>query len=156
LLRRGNLTEYWPNLADAWRFLGGDSAGAEARARLVSVSLLRRVLAFDARALLLPADPAHARYAVVRSTFSGFEGFLVDRAILRAWTVLEDDDALRFARMLLQLGEPRTQPDDAPVVLRWFGAQRPPTRFVYLPDDDPQAAADLIESAVLDLMAREA
>ena len=55
-------------------------------------------------------------------------------------------------RTLLEPGEPRTQPEDTPVVLRWFGAQRPPTRLIYLPDDvDLLAAADLIEAAVLDL-----
>jgi DNA polymerase III epsilon subunit-like protein len=154
-LWRGRLPEYWPNLAEAWRFLRGDSRVAEGRARRHSVALLRKVLDFDVETQLLPADAALARYAVVRPTPDGIEGFLLERAVLLAWTTLDDHDAFTFARTLLAPGEPRTQPEDARVVLRWFGAQRPPAHLVCLPDD-PQAAADLIEQAVLELVAREA
>jgi DNA polymerase III subunit epsilon len=149
-LRRGDPSRYVVQLADAWHFLQGDSRRAEALARGHSVTLLRKVLSFDIHALLLPADPAHARYAVVRPNPSGVEGFLLDHAILRAWATLGDDDAFTFARRLLTQAEPRTTPEDARVVLRWFGAQRPPTRLICLPQE-PLAAADAIERAALDL-----
>jgi hypothetical protein len=155
-LRRGDLTRYRASLTAAWRFLGGEKDVAETRARRASMDLLRKVLAFDVGRLLLPADPALARYAVLRPGPDGIEGFLLDRGVLRAWTVCDDDDGFSFARSLLAAAEPRTAPEDARVVLRWFGAQRPPARLVHLPDADALAAADLIEAAVLDLVAREA
>jgi DNA polymerase III epsilon subunit-like protein len=155
-LRRGQPAEYAFRLAEAWEFLGGESRTAEALARGKSVALLRKVLAFDVRALLLPADPLQARYAVVRPAPEGIEGFVVDRAVLVAWASLaDDDDGYTFARRLLEPAEPHTAPEDAPVVLRWFGAQRPTARLVHLPDDD-LAAADAIEAAALELMSREA
>jgi hypothetical protein len=101
--------------------------------------------------MLLPADPRHARYAVVRPGPTGLEGFLLDRAILRTWTVLDQDDAFAFVQRLLAPAEPRTTSDDVAVVLRWFGAQRPPARLVLLSDDN-LAAADAIEDAVYALV----
>jgi DNA polymerase III epsilon subunit-like protein len=152
-LRRERLPEYWASLAEAWRFLGGASEVADARARMRSVGLLRKVAAFDVGAQLLPADPAVARYAVLRPGNDGVEGFLLDRAVLCAWRTLDDElDSHAFARSLLQRGEPRTQPADARVVLRWFGALRPPARLVHLPDGDDQSATDRIENAVLDML----
>ena len=140
----------------AWQFLSGESAAAETLARRRSVGLLRKVVAFDVAAMLLPADPRHARFVVARPGPTGLEGFLLDQAILRTWTVFEHPvDAFDFARRLLEPAEPRTTPDDVDLVLRWFGAQRPPARLVWLPDEH-LAAADVIEAAVLDLTAREA
>jgi DNA polymerase III epsilon subunit-like protein len=152
VLRRGEPARYPSRLAEAWRFLAGDSEVAERLAREHSVGLLRKVLVSDVASRVLPADPAHARYAVVRpTTGAGIEGFLLDHAVLHAWTVLEDDDdGFAFARRLLEPAQPRTLPEDARVVLRWFGAQRPTARLVYLPDE-PLAAADAIETAVLEL-----
>ena len=67
-----------------------------------------------------------------------------------AW-VLDHDDTARFARELLAQGEPKTAAEDVDVVLRWFGAQRPPARLICLPDE-PQAAADAIEDAASGLL----
>jgi hypothetical protein len=120
--------------------------------------VLRQVVAFDVAPLLLPADPRAARYAVIRSskTRAGIEGFLLDRAILLNWTVRASaDDHTEFAQRLLAFGEPRTSADDVDVVLRWFGAQRPPAHVVLLPEDS-LGAADAIEKAVLDLSMGEA
>ncbi|MBV9327349.1 MAG: hypothetical protein JO352_26705 [Chloroflexi bacterium] len=153
-LRRANPSGYLMRLAEAWRFLGGERGTAEMLAREKSVGLLRKVLAFEPAALLLPADPAQARYAVARPSPEGIEGFLLDHARLCAWTRLQDDDLFTFARRLLEPAEPRTTPDDAGVVLRWFGAQRPPARLICL-SDDRRAAVDAIEAAVVELLAGE-
>ena len=103
--------------------------------------------------MLLPADPREASYAVVRPGPSGIEGFLIDRGVCRAWSVLHDDDVSQFAADLLAAAEPRTEPEDIDVVLRWFGAQRPPALLVHLPQD-PLDAADAIEAAALALADR--
>ena len=154
-LRRSDRSLYQTRLAQAWRFLqvDGDSSVAETLAAQRGSSLLRKVVRFELTLLLLPADPRQARYAVIRHGLNGIEGFLVDRADFKAWTVLdpEDLDASAFARRLLApTDSPRTTDEDRPVVLRWFGAQRPPARLVWLPDD-ALAAADAIASATLDL-----
>jgi DNA polymerase III epsilon subunit-like protein len=144
-LRHAEVDVYAEQLAQAWRFLGGDSQTAEALARQRSVTLLRKVVAFDVQAMLLPADPRQANYAVVRPAPGGAEVFVLRGAVLYGWGVVlsVDDDV----RPLLDRREPRTYPEDIPVVLRWFGAQRPPTRLVWLPEDD----ADAIEAAVVSL-----
>src|SRR5262249_10835338 len=95
-----------------------------------------------------------AHYAVVRPAPSRLEGFVLDHAIFVAWSTLEAGDGRTFARRLLAPAEPRTSPGDVGVVLRWFGAQRPPARLLWLPGD-AQAAADAIEGAV-DALMREA
>jgi hypothetical protein len=154
-LRQTDRAEYARRLAQAWAFLRGDSVAAEGLARRRSTRLLKAVLAFDARAELLPADPRDARYAVVRSGPTGVEGFVVERGVLRAWTVLENDDITRFAADLLTQVEPRTAQEDVDVVLHWLGAQRPPARLVCLPSESV-AAADAVEDAVLRLLAGEA
>jgi len=155
-LRQTDRTEYARRLAQAWAFLRGDSAAAEDLARRRSTPLLKTVLAFDARAELLPADPRDARYAVVRPGQTGIEGFVIERGVLRAWTILEDDDDItRFATDLLAQVEPRTAAEDVDVVLHWLGAQRPPARLLSLPSESV-AAADAIEDAVLRLLAGEA
>jgi hypothetical protein len=105
--------------------------------------------------MLMPADPRHARYAVVRGGPTALEGFLLDHAILRSFISSDGDDAFAFARQLLAPAEPRTTAPDVDVVLRWFGAQRPPARLVLLPDE-PLAAADAIEDAVLAVLTWEA
>jgi hypothetical protein len=131
--------------------LHGHADAAESLARPRSTRLLRQVLAFDVAALLLPADPRAARYAVVRPARSGVEGFVIDRAVCVGWHVLEDAvDALAFAADLLGLAEARTAPEDADVVLRWLGAQRPPARLLHLPDD-PLLASDALVDAALDV-----
>ena len=60
-------------------------------------------------------------------------------------------DVIRFAAELLGPSEPRTGPDDTDVVLRWFGAQRPPTVLVHLPHDT-FSARSAIEIAALGLL----
>ena len=149
-LRQTDRAAYARRLPLAWAFLNGDSSGAEGAARGRSTRLLRAVLSFDVRSQLLPADPRDARYAVVRPGPNGIEGCVLDRGVLCAWTVLDDDDAARFAHQLLAGGEPKTTPEDVDVVVRWFGAQRPPARLICLPDE-PQAAAEAIEEAVSDV-----
>src|SRR4029453_13980962 len=89
---------------------------------------LAQVRDYDPHALLLPADPRHARYALVR----GREAFVLDHGLLVGWGVLEDDES---PMDLLRQRQPRTTADDVEVVLRWFGAQRG-ARLVHLPDDD--------------------
>jgi hypothetical protein len=147
--RRADRARYEEQLALAWRFLNGETEPAEAQARLRAVPLLRRVLAFDLNAVLLSADPRHARYAVLRPGPTGIEGFVIDHGIFLSSSVLRDD-TVEFAATLLADAEPRTTPDDVDVVLRWFGAQRPPARLVLLPADR-QAAGDAIEDAALAL-----
>jgi hypothetical protein len=81
------------------------------------------------------------------TTSNGIEGFLLNHGILQSWVVwLADEDAPDLAAKLLGETSPRTSPEDSDVVLRWFGAQRPPACLVHLPDD-PLAAADAIEDA---------
>jgi hypothetical protein len=147
-LRRGDPHVYREHLTQAWRFLHGEAEEAERLARSTSVDLLRKVVGFDVRSLLLPADPRHVRYAVVRPGPAVVEGFVIDRAVLCAWTTLADDDVFAFAQRLLARAEPRTTPDDVAVVLRWFGGQRPPARLICLPDE-LLAASDAIEAAAL-------
>ena len=153
--RHGDQHEYERRLRLAWQFLviGGQSEAAEACARRRSTRLLQEVLAFDPTAMLLPADPREASYAVVRPGLSGIEGFLIDHGVCRAWSMLHDDDASQFAADLLAAAEPRTGPEDIDVVLRWFGAQRPPALLLHLPRD-PLEAADAIEVAALALADR--
>jgi DNA polymerase III epsilon subunit-like protein len=146
-LRRTRSPGYIPRLEQAWQFLHGEMTTAEPLARKHSLPVLRKVLAFDLASMLLPADPLCARYAVLRPSPAGVEGFLLDRAVLMMWTVLEDNDTSSFAARLLEAGQPRTEPQDSGVVLRWFGAQRPPGRLVWLPDDDV-AATDAIQDAL--------
>ena len=156
-LRHADPELYVERLERASAFLGGDSRVAEALARGRSVSQLRQVVSFNVADMLLPADPRQARYAVLRPGAAGVEGFLIDRAVLANWTTWsKDDDVSDFARRLLSVTEPRTMPDDSNVVLRWFGAQRPPARLVWLPDDDGILARDAIEDAVFALSAPEA
>jgi hypothetical protein len=146
-LRRADLEAYEAQLALAWAFLHGEKDVAEDQARRGSRRLLSEVLAFDVQALLLPADPRVARYAVIRPADHGIEGFLIDRAIFRGWATLEGDDLSQFAaRLLDEAAEARTEPDDGDVVVRWIGAQRPPADLVWLPDDR-RLAADAIEQA---------
>jgi hypothetical protein len=152
-LRRDKPDAYGAQLSAAWQFLNGDTDSATARARALPdhAALLRGLLIFDWMAALLPADPRAARYAVVRPTPSDIEGFLLDHGILQSWaTVAVDDAALELAPKLLAESSPRTQPEDLDVVLRWFGAQRPPACLVHLPDD-PVLAADRIQDAALAL-----
>jgi DNA polymerase III epsilon subunit-like protein len=141
---------YAARLDQALRFLRGDSDAAEARARSRSVQLLRRVVAFNVAAMLLPADPRHARYCVMRPGPTGIEGFVLDHARLRGWAVMDDGDACGFASRLLESGEARTTADDTDVVLRWFGAQRPPARVMLLPHVE-RAAAEAICDAIAEL-----
>ena len=153
-LRRGEAAEYARRLSLAWAFLNGDSAAAEDLARRHSTRLLRAVLAFDVRAHLLPADPREAAYAVIRPGPARTEGFVVDRGVLRGWTVLEHDDLRQFAANLLTQDEARTAPEDVDVVLRWLGAQRAPARLVCLPAEH-DAALDAVVDAALCLLAGE-
>jgi DNA polymerase-3 subunit epsilon len=164
--RSGNRVTYAERLAQAWQYMLGDATAREqaacavrselgaARARgdytgmLRAERLLAAVLAYDPRALLLPADPRQARYAVVRPGPGALEVFVLDAAVLIGQAVLtpaEDLDAA-CARVLADTPEPRTQPDDRDVVLRWLGAQQPPARLVYLAEEPPAAHRALLEA----------
>jgi hypothetical protein len=147
----------------AWEFLNGslEAALQAARARHAQAvadgdmrgaqQWWRRIVEirdYDLGQLLLPADPLQVRYGVVRPGPNGVEGLLIDRCVLCSSCLLEDEDVSGFATALLASSEPRTTPDDVDVVLRWLGAQRPPARLIYLPDD-PLAAADAVEDAAL-------
>jgi DNA polymerase III epsilon subunit-like protein len=145
-LRGADLAAYEARLAEAWAFLHGQRDEAERSARTRSLALLRQVLAFDVEALLLPADPHHARFAVVRSTPFGVEALLIDRGLFAAYATDREDDAAALAGALLSTQAPRSETSDAAVVVRWLGAQRPPALVVHLPDE-PQAAREAIEDA---------
>jgi hypothetical protein len=150
-LRRTDPYAYTERLQQAWAFVKGERQHAEQLARR-SMALLRKVLAYEPAAELLPVDPRHARYAVVRPRPDGsIEGFRLDRAVVEAWTVLEEDDVTAFATTLLHAAEERTTPEDANVVLRWLGAQRPPARLIHLPEHS-LAAADAVEDAAYALL----
>jgi hypothetical protein len=150
-LRRDEPAAYAAQLAEAWRFLNGHTDAAIAAAQRGPAALLRKVLDFDWSAAVLPADPRVARYAVLRPTSSGIEGFLLDHGILRSWVMESFEDApTELAAKLLADAAPRTNPEDRDVVLRWFGAQRPPACLI-LVQDDPRAAADLLQDAALAL-----
>jgi len=144
-VRRDDPFAYGERLTQAWAFLHGEKDAAETLARR-STSLLRKVVAFDVRPLLLSADPRVARYVVVRPSPNGIEGFLLDEAVLQRWCVLEDDDVTRFAAHLLDPAAARTTPEDRDVVLRWFAAQRPSARLIADPN------ADAIEDTALELL----
>jgi DNA polymerase III epsilon subunit-like protein len=149
-LRGGDPATYEARLREAWTFLHGHRDDAERLARAQSSQLLRQVVAFDVDQLLLPADPYHARYAVVRPTEDGCEAFLLDRGIFAAHGATDHElHAMDLARVVLEEhGPPRSAPTDLAVVLRWLGAQRPPARLVWLADDDPQGALDHLEDAI--------
>jgi DNA polymerase III epsilon subunit-like protein len=150
-LRRTDPFAYDATLAQAWAFLRGESQVAERLARQRSTRLLRKVLAFDVAGLLLPEDPHSARYAILRPTTSGIEGFVLDRGVCVGWHRLEDAMlAPEFTTALLDAHEARTTPEDVAVVLRWFGSQRPPACLLALPLD-PQAASDVVQDAALAL-----
>jgi len=102
---------------------------------------LAAVRDYDPSAMLLPADPRRARYAVVR----GPEVFVLDRGRLLGWAVLSPDAS---PADVLRQREPRTTNAEVDVVLRWLGAQRGGTRLLHLPDDDDLLAADLIADAL--------
>jgi DNA polymerase III epsilon subunit-like protein len=157
-LRRDNPEAYFTELGAAWGFLNGDTDAALARVRssLELGAFLGSVLNFDRSAALLPADPRAARYAVLRPTptATGIEGFLLDRGILQSWVTSAVENApFDLAGQLLSETAPHTHPEDADVVLRWFGAQRPPACLVHLPDD-PVATADRVQDAALALADR--
>jgi hypothetical protein len=150
-LRREKPDAYRVALQTAWAFLNGDMATAVARAQRGPSALLHALLDFDWPAALLPADPRVARYAVLRPTPAGIEAFLLDQGILQSWVVVAVEDApIELADELLARTAPRTAAPDIDVVLRWFGAQRPPACLVHLPDD-PLIAGDRLQDALLAL-----
>jgi DNA polymerase III epsilon subunit-like protein len=160
-LRRLDVQRYVKILPRAWAFLRGDGldealvlardqhARAVARGDVRAIAQAEQRLAlvrdYSPTALLLPADPRAARYAVVR----GAEVFVLEGAVLVGWDVLEPDDS---PATVLAQRVPRTTTDDVQVVLRWFGAQRN-AHLVHLPQDDEVVAADLISDALADMFA---
>jgi DNA polymerase-3 subunit epsilon len=144
----GDAMAYEAALEQAWSFLHGEGAVAEERARATSFALLRRVLACDIAAQILPADPFHARYAVVRPRVRGAEAFLLDCGICTGWSVVDNErDLTEVVRRLLSEREERSGPDDVAVAVRWLGAQRTRGTLLKLPAD-PLAAMDALEDAL--------
>jgi DNA polymerase III epsilon subunit-like protein len=96
---------------------------------------------------LLPAEPAQARYALVRPApeQDSLEVFVVDRAILVGQARIPPADL----PSVLDTPVPVTEPADRHVVLRWLGAQRPPARLIHLADD----ALEAVFQAVSELLA---
>jgi hypothetical protein len=125
-------------------------AGHDARTARAAEQLLRAVLAYAPEALLLPADPRQARYAVVRPGPTGLEVFVVDAGILVGQAVVDPADASTGCAHVLDVLEPRTHADDRHVVLRWLGSQRPPARLVHLPDN-AHAAHSMLSQALDDV-----
>jgi DNA polymerase III epsilon subunit-like protein len=165
--RQHDRVRYVEELGHAWTFLNGSTEVALAEARrqhargVASGDLdaarawekrLGAVRDYDVARLLLPADPRHSRYAVVRPGLRGLEGFLIHHAVLSGFHRLEDDDCEAFARALLARQQARTGADEVHVVLRWLGAQRPTAWLLALPDDEVRAA-DLIANAAATLLA---
>jgi hypothetical protein len=109
--------------------------------------LLARIIAYDVNARLLPADPSQARYAVVRRVpdADAVEVFVVDAGILVGQARVPPADLPG----LLANSTPSTDVADRDVVLRWLGAQRPPTQLVHLVDDE----LDALLQAVTQLLA---
>jgi DNA polymerase III epsilon subunit-like protein len=166
-LRRADRKRYVEHVARAWAFLkgSGDDALAEARRQHAHAvasgdplhmrlceQRLRAVRDYDLAALLLPADPRHTAFAVVRPGPNGVEGFLLQAAVLTGFTTLAEDDCQAFAQGLQAQQQPRTAPDDVNVVLRWLGAQRSTAHLIALPDDD-RVAQHLIAAAAGAVMA---
>jgi hypothetical protein len=157
-LRRTDVSRYVKTLPRAWRFLTGDTDEALELARAqhaqaVAHGDLRNARAWEQRlclvrdwepnAVLLPADPRRARFAVVRAS----EVFVLDRAVLVGWGTLDDEDVVDFARGVLEQRQPRTTEAEADVVLRWFGAQR--AALIHLPDDDLDALDRVVDALLL-------
>ena len=111
--------------------------------------LLKRVLAYAPHHLILPADPAQARFAVLRPT-PGDDGqlevFVLDCAVLVGQAVVSPADVVALDEVL-STPSPRTEPADRDVVLRWLGAQRAPARLVHLPPDPEAAVTALLEAS---------
>jgi DNA polymerase III epsilon subunit-like protein len=163
-LRRGDREVYETQLGQAWSLLRGNTgvgfeivqqrqrvaaATADAAVLRQCERLLAALRSYELSALLLPADPRTARYAVVRPSVSGVEGFLLDRSVLVQYISMQDADVTRFAAELLTPGRPRTAEEDVAVVLRWLGAQRASARLLLV---DDLAARDAIEDAALALL----
>jgi hypothetical protein len=170
-LRRDDPFRYEEHLRLAWAFVHGERDAAVARLRTRQAAaasqgdrqavracerLLAETLAYAPGDVLLAADPRSARYAVLRpATGTGIEGLVIESCVLTASATLADPlDAARFAADLLAMRRARTQPEDAPTVLRWLGAQRPSARLLPLPEQ-PLDAADAIEQAALSLLAAQ-
>lgn len=146
--RSGDSIAYEAALAQAWRYLQGESSVAEERARATSLATLRRVLAMDIAAQILPADPFHARYALVRPSPRGAEAFVLDSGICTGWGVAgEARDLADLVRRLITARDERTAPEDAAVAVRWLGAQRTRGTLLWLPAD-AWAAMDALEDVL--------
>jgi hypothetical protein len=120
----------------AWRFLVAPElvwslALTAARSQR---SLVAAVVAYVPDALLLPADPAQARFAVVRPApeLEAAEVFVLERGVLIAQGRVPPADV----PSLLASSAALTDEAERHVVLRWLGAQRPPARLVHLPTSD--------------------
>src|SRR5919204_6231329 len=156
--RRDTAGVYRERLLNAWQFLNGDTECglAEARRGLARATserdygasrrwrgLLDRARAYDPQQLILPADPRHTRYAVVRPHPEGVEGFVLDKGVLVAHGISDGSDPEAFAQGLAEDSRPRTDPTDVELVLRWLGAQHDPlgkearfsARVLHLPDN---------------------
>jgi hypothetical protein len=130
-------------------------ADGDVRTARVWEQRLADIRAYDLHALVLPADPRNARYAVIRPGPKGIEGFVLDSGLLLGWHVLEEyDDVPGFAHSLLAPQPARTTRAEVDVVLRWLGAQRSSARLVLLPAD-PVGACDAIEDAVAALLSSD-
>jgi len=171
-LRQRDSERYVNSLENAWAFLGGNTEVALARVREKHAAavaarddaaarrmarLLAGVRDYDPIQLVLPADPRFARYAVLRPFATSaqptcIEALVLDHGILVGSLTFDPnaDDIDSASHRLLDAREPRTEPDDINVVLRWFGAQRPPARLVLLPDG-PAEAANALAAAANDL-----
>jgi DNA polymerase III epsilon subunit-like protein len=161
-LRHVDRVAYEAQLALAWRFLHGEIDPAlEAVRHQYSVlvaahdqvaaqrfqRLLAQVREYDPARVLLPADPRHSRYAVVRPGPRGVEVFVVDRLVLVAESACIGGDLTTFCAELLATSAPRTEPADAQIVLYWLGSQRRTARVILLPDE-ANAATEALELAV--------
>jgi hypothetical protein len=101
---------------------------------------------YDPARVLLPADPRHATFAVVRQAAVGMEGFVVERGVLTGYRRQADETAEAFVAALLADRRPRTTEDDVDVVVRWLGSQGPSAAVVHLPAAGLDAAERLGEA----------
>jgi hypothetical protein len=176
--RRDAADVYRERLQSAWQFLNGNTERglAEVHSALSRATserdhgasrrwrgLLARARAYDPQQLLLPADPRHARYAVVRPHPEGVEGFVLNKGVLVAHGVSDGSDPEAFAQELAEGSRPRTDPADVELVLRWLGAQhdaggkeaRSIPRVLHVPDD-AAAATQVIRDAATAVLAEQA
>lgn len=159
--RSAPLPGYRALLEAAWRFLAGETeAGISAAQAALTAArahrdfeaarrwerVLARALAYRPADLLLPADPAVARFAVVRPEGASVACTVIRAGRLEAAVRLQpEDDEWAAAARLLAATTPASGEDEVDLVLRWLGAQPATSRYL-IPEKEDLALATLAEA----------